>query len=72
MIDHHLFALPKAEDLRETSGRSRTSDLDGLEDSRVIEALEEYLSEREAGRPLNRVKFLADHATIADVLRACA
>jgi eukaryotic-like serine/threonine-protein kinase len=43
----------------------------GLDDSRVVEALEEYLAAAEGGRPPDRRSFLARHADIADPLAEC-
>jgi serine/threonine protein kinase len=48
-----------------------TKSLPALDDSRVIAALEEYLSAAEAGRRPDRDDFLTRHADIADPLAAC-
>jgi eukaryotic-like serine/threonine-protein kinase len=41
------------------------------DDPRVVEAVEEYLTELEAGRPPDRERFLARHADVAEVLAEC-
>jgi serine/threonine protein kinase len=43
----------------------------GLDDPRVIEALDEYLAALEAGQKPNRQEFLARHPEIADALAEC-
>ena len=44
---------------------------DTPDDPRVIAALEAYLEDLEAGRPLSRDEFLARHAEIAEPLSQC-
>src|SRR5690349_17399752 len=41
------------------------------DDPRVVEAVEEYLAELEAGRLPDRERFLARHADLAEVLAEC-
>jgi hypothetical protein len=41
------------------------------DDPRVIHALEEYLTQLEAGQAPDRARFLAEHPEIADVLEEC-
>jgi serine/threonine protein kinase len=43
----------------------------GLDDPRVIAALDEYLAALEAGNRLNREAFLSCHADVADALAEC-
>ncbi len=43
----------------------------GLDDPRVVEALEQYLAALEAGRRPDRPAFLSRHAAIADALTEC-
>jgi eukaryotic-like serine/threonine-protein kinase len=43
----------------------------GLEDPRVIEALDEYVAALEAGQKPNRRAFLARHADVAEALAEC-
>ena len=43
----------------------------GLDDPRVIEALDEYLAALEIGQKPDRQEFLARHAEVADALAEC-
>src|SRR5262249_11813458 len=43
----------------------------GLDDPRVVEALDEYAAALEAGRRPDREAFLARHAEVAEALAAC-
>src|SRR5260370_42673576 len=43
----------------------------GLDDPRVIEALDEYLAALETGQKPDRQEFLARHAAVADALAEC-
>jgi hypothetical protein len=43
----------------------------GPDDSRVIQALDDYLAALEEGRQLDRSVFLAEHAEVAEPLARC-
>lgn len=59
--------------MSQTHGQDENAQLQGHEsdDSRVIQALDDYLTALEAGRPVDRGVFLAEHADVAAALAKC-